>query len=79
MFKGLFDAGYKELKRVEKIALKIDALAPEYKKLTDDELKAKTPELGSESKLGLEPNSLLPHRSLLVLVESTTSTLMSRP
>ncbi len=26
MFKSLFDAGYKELKRVEKIAKKIDAL-----------------------------------------------------
>ena len=28
--KGLFDAGYKEYKRVEKIADKIDALADEY-------------------------------------------------
>ena len=32
--KGLFDSGYKELKRVEKIAKKIDALADDYKKLT---------------------------------------------
>ena len=43
MFKGLFDSGYKELKRVSKIADQIDALSEEYKKLTDDELKAKTP------------------------------------
>ena len=43
LFKGLFDAGYKELKRVEKIASQIDALAEEYKKLTDEELQAKTP------------------------------------
>ena len=43
MFKGLFDSGYKELKRVEKIANQIDALSEEYKLLTDDELKAKTP------------------------------------
>lgn len=43
MFKGLFDSGYKELKRVSKIADQIDALSDEYKKLTDDELKAKTP------------------------------------
>ncbi len=43
--KGLFDSGYKELKRVEKIADKIEELAEEYKKLTDDELKAKTPYL----------------------------------
>ena len=41
--KSLFDAGYKELKRVEKIADEIDALAEEYKKLSDEELQAKTP------------------------------------
>ena len=43
VFNGLFDAGYKELKRVEKIANKIEALADDYKKLTDEELQAKTP------------------------------------
>ena len=42
--KGLFDAGYKEYKRVEKIADKIDALADEYKKLTDEQLQHKTVE-----------------------------------
>ena len=40
--KSLFDAGYKELKRVEKIADEIDALAEEYKKLSDEELQGKT-------------------------------------
>ena len=40
--KKLFDSGYKELKRCEKIAFKIEALEPEIAKLTDDELKAKT-------------------------------------
>ena len=43
MFNGLFDPGYKELKRVEKIANQIEALADDYKKLTDEELQAKTP------------------------------------
>ncbi|MDD4212669.1 MAG: preprotein translocase subunit SecA [Bacilli bacterium] len=43
MFKGLFDPGYKELKRIEKIATTIDQLQAEYCKLSDDELKAKTP------------------------------------
>ena len=42
MFKSLFDSGYKELKRVEKIAKKIDALADEYKKYSDEELQGKT-------------------------------------
>ena len=44
MFKKLFDAGYKELKKCEKIADKVLALDEAYQKLTDDELKAKTPE-----------------------------------
>ena len=43
MLRGLFDAGYKELKRVEKIANKIEAVASTYSSLSDDELKAKTP------------------------------------
>ncbi len=44
LFKRLFDSGYRELKRVEKIANKIDALAPVMKNLSDDELKNKTNE-----------------------------------
>ncbi|MGD9886693.1 MAG: preprotein translocase subunit SecA [Bacilli bacterium] len=43
MFKSLFDAGYKELKRNKKIADLIDAKASQYKMLSDEELKAKTP------------------------------------
>ena len=42
MFKSLFDSGYRELKRVEKIAKKIDALQEDYKKFSDEELKAQT-------------------------------------
>ena len=38
MFKSLFDAGYKELKRCSKIADQIDALQEEYKQRTDEEL-----------------------------------------
>ena len=41
--KKMFDSGYKEMKRCRKLALKIDALDAEMQKLTDDELKAKTP------------------------------------
>ena len=50
--KGLFDPGYRELKRTEKIADKVIALADEYKKLTDDELKAKTVEFRERLKKG---------------------------
>ena len=41
--KKLFDSGYKEMKRCEKLAYKIEALDEEMQKLSDDELKAKTP------------------------------------
>ncbi len=37
------DSGYKEMKRCAKLADKIIALEPEIQKLSDDELKAKTP------------------------------------
>ena len=50
--KGLFDPGYRELKRTEKIADKVDALASEYKKLSDDELKNKTVEFRERLKKG---------------------------
>ncbi|MFA5542403.1 MAG: preprotein translocase subunit SecA [Bacilli bacterium] len=42
MFKGLFDTSYKELKRIDKTVNKIEAMAEEYKLLSDDELKGKT-------------------------------------
>ena len=57
--KGLFDSGYKELKRVEKIADKVCALAEDYKKLTDDELKAKTVEFRERLKNGATLDSIL--------------------
>ncbi len=43
MFGKMFDPTYKELKKCTKIAEAVVALEDEYKKLTDDELKAKTP------------------------------------
>ncbi len=42
MFKKLFDAGYKELKKCEKIADKVMALESEYHALSDEELQNKT-------------------------------------
>lgn len=41
--KKLFDSGYKEMKRCDKLATKIEALDETMQKLTDEELKAKTP------------------------------------
>lgn len=59
MFKSLFDSGYKELKRCEKIAAQIDNLAPDYKKLTDEELKGKTPLFRERLKNGETLDDLL--------------------
>lgn len=42
MFKALFDSSYREFKRLTKIAKKIDDLAEEYKKKTDEELQNQT-------------------------------------
>ena len=44
IFKKLFDTEYKELKRFNEIANKIDALDEEYSKLSDKKLAAKTNE-----------------------------------
>ena len=57
--KGLFDSGYKELRRVEKIADKIDLLAEDYKKYTDEELKHKTVEFRERLKNGETVDDIL--------------------
>ncbi|MGD9604714.1 MAG: preprotein translocase subunit SecA [Bacilli bacterium] len=59
MFKSLFDAGYKELKKSRKIADQIDALAPKYKMLSDEELKAKTVYFREQLKEGKTIDDLL--------------------
>ena len=58
-FRKLFDTEYKELKRFEKIADEIVALDPEYSKLTDDELKAKTEEFKKELEEGKSLDDLI--------------------
>ncbi len=52
VFKKIFDSGYKELKRCNKIVEKILALEPSIEKLSDEELKAKTPYLKNELQNG---------------------------
>ena len=57
--KKLFDSGYKEMKRCEKLAYKIEALDEQMQKLSDDELKAKTPYLKELLKNGKTLNDIL--------------------
>lgn len=59
MFKRLFDSGYKELKKVEAIANQIDDLAEDYKKLSDQELKDKTPYFREQLKNGATLDDLI--------------------
>ena len=49
-----------EVKRIIPIVAKIEALAPEFEKLTDDELKAKTPEFKARLEKGETLDDLLP-------------------
>ena len=49
-----------EVKRIIPIVNKIEALAPEFEKLTDDELKAKTPEFKDRLEKGETLDDLLP-------------------
>lgn len=51
-WKRLFDSGYKELKRLEKIADKVMALEEEMKQLTDEQLQNKTNEFKERLKNG---------------------------
>ena len=59
MLKQLFDPGYKELKRCEKLADKVLALENEYKSLSDEALRAKTDEFKERYKKGESLDSLL--------------------
>ena len=57
--KKLFDSGYKELKRCEKIALKVEALESQMQALSDEELRNKTFELKELVKNGKSLDDIL--------------------
>ena len=60
ILKKLFDHEYKELKKFGALADKVEALDEEYQKLTDDELKAKTPEFKERLAKGETLDDILP-------------------
>ena len=66
MFKKLFDSGYKELKRCEKIAKQVFSYEDEMAKLSDDELKAKTPYFKDILKNGKTLDDILPEAYAVV-------------
>ncbi len=59
MLKRLFDSGYKELKKARPIADKIEALASDMEKLSDEELKNKTEEFKTRFQNGETLDDLL--------------------
>ena len=63
MFKwlgGLIDSNEKELKRLQPLVDEINALEPEFVRLSDDELRAKTDEFKTRLKAGSSLDELLP-------------------
>ncbi len=56
LFSGLFDSNEKEIKRLQTYVDRINALEPEYRKLTDVQLKAKTAEFKERIKAKLANN-----------------------
>lgn len=66
MLKKLFDSGYKELKRCEKIAEKVFSYDKEIAALTDEELKAKTPYFKELLKNGQTLDDILPEAYAVV-------------
>jgi len=58
-FRKLIDSEYKELKRFEKIAQKIDALSDEMEALSDEELRAKTDEFKEQLETGTDLEELV--------------------
>ncbi len=57
---GLFDSNEKELKRLKPYVGRVNALEPEFKKLSDAELRAKTDEFSSRARDGANLEDLLP-------------------
>ena len=63
MFKwlgGLIDSNEKELKRLQPAVSKINELEPEFERLSDAELRAKTDEFKTRYKNGSSLDELLP-------------------
>ena len=59
-FSGLVDSNEKELKRLQPLVGRINSLEPDFEKLTDDELRAKTNEFKTRLNEGESLNELLP-------------------
>ncbi len=57
---ALFDENKSRLKKLRKTAEKVDALAPKYKEMSDDDLKAMTPKFKEQLASGAKLDDILP-------------------
>ena len=60
ILKKIYDNDRRELKKFEKLATKVESLAEEYEKLSDEQLQAKTPEFRKRLEKGETLDDLLP-------------------
>lgn len=60
ILKKIYDNDRRELKKFEKLAIKVESLADEYEKLSDEQLQAKTPEFRKRLEKGETLDDLLP-------------------
>ena len=66
LFSGLTDSNEKQLKRLQPAVNQINELEPEFEKLSDDELRAKTDEFKARLKAGTSFDELLPEAFAVV-------------
>jgi len=78
LFKKIFDSGYKEMKRLEKIADKVIALENDMKQMTDEQLQNKTVEFQNRIKDGETLEDILVE-AFAVVRESATRILLMTP
>ncbi len=78
MLKRIIDTGYKELQRDKKIAKKVFEFEPEIVKLSDEELKAKTPYFKDLLKNGKTLDDILPE-AFAVVREASWRVLHMKP
>jgi preprotein translocase subunit SecA len=60
LFSGLIDSNEKELKRLQPLVSQTNSLEPDFEKLTDDELRAKTDEFKAQLREGATLDEILP-------------------
>ncbi|MCP8967620.1 preprotein translocase subunit SecA [Ectobacillus ponti] len=78
ILKKVFDPNQRQLNRMQKLVEQVEAYGPQFEKLTDEQLQAKTPEFKERLAKGEALDSLLPE-AFAVVREASTRVLGMRP